>query len=207
MTETMMAPRESIHPVDPRDHVVTALRDLVAGEPLDLYGETITARADIPKGHKIAIQPAKTGEDVLKYGWPIGRATVDIAVGDHVHVHNVATRLEGVEGYSFAPTAAEPHAEAPRLGRHDVDAHVVEVDAAVRQREQSRDAVERRRLAASRRAQQRDELPARDGEGQAVERGDRTPVGVREPAGHPLEAEFLEIVLHARPGFPRGCGS
>jgi altronate hydrolase len=111
MTETTLAPRESIHPVDPRDHVATALRDLVAGEVLDLRGQAITARADIPKGHKIAIQAAKAGADVLKYGWPIGRATADIAVGDHVHVHNVATRLEGVEGYSFTPTALEPHAE------------------------------------------------------------------------------------------------
>ncbi|USQ97902.1 UxaA family hydrolase [Caulobacter sp. RL271] len=113
MTETTLAQRESIHPVDPRDHVATALRDLVAGEILDLHGQPITARVDIPKGHKIAIRFASAGEDVLKYGWPIGRAVVDIAVGDHVHVHNVHTRLEGVEGYSFAPTAPEPHGEVP----------------------------------------------------------------------------------------------
>jgi altronate hydrolase len=113
MTETNLAQRESIHPVDPRDHVATALRDLVAGETLELHGQPITVRVDIPKGHKIAIRSASAGEDVLKYGWPIGRAVVDIAVGDHVHVHNVHTRLEGVEGYSFAPTAPEPHAEAP----------------------------------------------------------------------------------------------
>lgn len=111
MTETTLAQPESIHPVDPRDHVATALRDIAAGEVLDLHGETITARADVPKGHKIAIQAAKAGEDVLKYGWPIGRATADIAVGDHVHVHNVETRLDGVEGYAFTPSAPEPHAE------------------------------------------------------------------------------------------------
>lgn len=111
MTETTLAPRESIHPVDPRDHVATALRDLAAGEVLDHHGRAITVRADIPKGHKVAIRAAKAGEDVLKYGWPIGRATADITVGDHVHVHNVATRLEGVEGYSFAPTAPEPRTE------------------------------------------------------------------------------------------------
>lgn len=111
MTETTLAQPESIHPVDPRDHVATALRDITAGEVLDLHGEAITARADIPKGHKVAIQAAKAGEDVLKYGWPIGRATADIAVGDHVHVHNVETRLDGVEGYAFTPSAPEPHAE------------------------------------------------------------------------------------------------
>ena len=66
MTDTTLAPRESIHPVDPRDHVATALRDLVAGEVLDLHGQAITVRADIPKGHKIAIRCASAGADVLK---------------------------------------------------------------------------------------------------------------------------------------------
>lgn len=108
MTDTTLTQRESIHPVDPRDHVATALRDIVAGEALDLHGRTITARAAIPKGHKIAIRAAKAGEDVLKYGWPIGRAVIDIAVGDHVHVHNVATRLEGVEDFAWTPARPEP---------------------------------------------------------------------------------------------------
>ncbi|HJV42823.1 altronate dehydratase family protein [Caulobacter sp.] len=107
MTDTPLTQRESIHLVDPRDHVATALRDIVAGETLDLDGRTITARATIPKGHKIAIRAAKAGEDVLKYGWPIGRAVIDIAVGDHVHVHNVATRLEGVEDFTWAPARPE----------------------------------------------------------------------------------------------------
>ena len=107
MTQTTLTPRESIHPVDPRDHVATALRDLAGGERIDLPQQTITVAVDIPRGHKIAIRAAKAGEDVLKYGWPIGRATPDIAVGDHVHVHNVATRLEGLEGYAFTPSAPE----------------------------------------------------------------------------------------------------
>lgn len=107
------SPSESIHGVDPRDHVATALRDLVAGETLDLHGQTILVRADIPKGHKIAVRPVSRGEDVLKYGWPIGRATADIAVGDHVHVHNVETRLSGVEDFAYADVHLEPHAPPP----------------------------------------------------------------------------------------------
>jgi altronate hydrolase len=107
MTEITSAGDESIHDVDPRDHVATALRDIVAGETLDLHGRLIVARADIPKGHKIATRPAASGEDVLKYGWPIGRATGDIAVGDHVHVHNVETKLSGVEDYAWTPSAPD----------------------------------------------------------------------------------------------------
>jgi len=105
MTEITLTRDESIHDVDPRDHVATALRDIAAGETLDLHGRLIVARDDVPKGHKIATRPAAKGEDVLKYGWPIGRATADILAGDHVHVHNVETKLSGVEGYSWAPGA------------------------------------------------------------------------------------------------------
>jgi altronate hydrolase len=110
MTETMQAPGESIHDVDPRDHVATALRDLHAGEILNLHGRTITAKVDIPKGHKIAIRPVRSGEDVLKYGWPIGGAVTDIPVGEHVHVHNVATKLAGVENYVWTPSPPSPPA-------------------------------------------------------------------------------------------------
>jgi altronate hydrolase len=38
MTEITLARDESIHDVDPRDHVATALRDITAGETLDLHG-------------------------------------------------------------------------------------------------------------------------------------------------------------------------
>ncbi|MBU4435720.1 MAG: altronate dehydratase family protein, partial [Alphaproteobacteria bacterium] len=108
MTQIERVGDESIHGVDPRDHVATALRDIIAGERLDLHGRTILARADIPKGHKIAVADIRLGDDVRKYGWPIGRATVDIALGDHVHVHNVATKLSGVESYGWTPPTAAP---------------------------------------------------------------------------------------------------
>lgn len=111
MTDTTLMQSESIHAVDPRDHVATVLRDIAAGETLDLHGMTIVARAAVPKGHKIATRSVSAGEDVLKYGWPIGRALVDIAIGDHVHVHNVATRLEGVEDFAWTPTRPEPRGE------------------------------------------------------------------------------------------------
>lgn len=40
-------------------------------------------------GQKFAIRPIQKGEQVLKYGLSIGRATKDIAVGEWVHVHNI----------------------------------------------------------------------------------------------------------------------
>lgn len=52
-------------------------------------------------GHKYAIRAIKAGENVIKYGSPIGHATVDIAVGEHVHTHNVKTNLAGNLEYTY----------------------------------------------------------------------------------------------------------
>ena len=57
-------------------------------------------------GHKYAIKPIKAGENVVKYGMPIGHATCDIAVGDHVHVHNVSTNLGECLEYEYRPDAS-----------------------------------------------------------------------------------------------------
>ena len=46
-------------------------------------------------GHKYALVPIKAGENVIKYGSPIGHATEDIGVGAHVHTHNLKTNLSG----------------------------------------------------------------------------------------------------------------
>jgi (2R)-sulfolactate sulfo-lyase subunit alpha len=43
----------------------------------------------VPLGHKVALRPLTSGEQVIKYGIAIGRATRDIRAGEHVHVHNV----------------------------------------------------------------------------------------------------------------------
>lgn len=52
----------------------------------------VTAKMDIPIGHKIALKDIKKGETIWKYGQDIGIAKADIAKGEHVHVHNVKTK-------------------------------------------------------------------------------------------------------------------
>ncbi|MDN2568074.1 UxaA family hydrolase [Aquibium sp. A9E412] len=85
--------------LNPNDNVATLIDDAAAGAEAELTGEgsgTITILADIPYGHKCAVVALKSGTDILKYGQVIGRATADIAVGDHVHIHNVeALRARG----------------------------------------------------------------------------------------------------------------
>ena len=53
-------------------------------------------------GHKYALRPIAAGENVIKYGMPIGHATRDIAVGEHVHTHNLATNLGETVEYRYA---------------------------------------------------------------------------------------------------------
>jgi len=69
------------------DNVVTARAELLPGAVL--AGEGVTVAQPIPSGHKVATRPIAKGEPVRKYDQIIGFASEDIAVGEHVHVHNV----------------------------------------------------------------------------------------------------------------------
>lgn len=82
--------------VNKNDNVATVLDDVLSGEVVSCKGgtDTVEIRASeaVGRGHKIAIADIKAGADVYKYGFPIGYALVDIAVGSHVHVHNVGSK-------------------------------------------------------------------------------------------------------------------
>lgn len=54
-------------------------------------------------GHKYALCDIKCGENIIKYGNPIGHATEDIKKGDHVHSHNMKTNLSGNLEYTYEP--------------------------------------------------------------------------------------------------------
>jgi len=58
---------------------------------------------NIENGHKYAARDIKSGENIIKYGQPIGHATCDIKEGEHVHVHNVKTNLSGKLEYTYTP--------------------------------------------------------------------------------------------------------
>src|ERR1700676_2847177 len=51
----------------------------------------VTTLSDIPAGHKIALRSVQTGQPVRKFSQVIGFATRPIAVGEHVHTHNLVT--------------------------------------------------------------------------------------------------------------------
>ncbi len=65
-------------------------------------------------GHKYAICNISCGQKVIKYGMPIGTASADIAVGEHVHTHNCKTDLAGVLEYTYAPEFTLPQIKCTR---------------------------------------------------------------------------------------------
>ena len=71
------------------DNVVVCLRTHRAGETVTFGADRIVVREDIPAGHKLAVGSIAEEAPVMKFGWPIGLASIDIAPGQHVHVHNL----------------------------------------------------------------------------------------------------------------------
>ena len=71
------------------DDVAVARGDIAKGQQLFADGLSVTALADIPAGHKIALRAVAQGQLVRKYGQSIGQASAALHPGDHVHVHNL----------------------------------------------------------------------------------------------------------------------
>lgn len=59
------------------------------------------------RGHKQALCDIKSGENIIKYGYPIGHATQDIKKGEHIHTHNIKTNLSGLLEYIYEPVPTE----------------------------------------------------------------------------------------------------
>ncbi len=74
--------------LNPNDNVLVALRAM----PKGTHTQGIVLQSDISLAHKVAFQMINKGDDIIKYGMVIGRATADIAPGEHVHVLNLSSR-------------------------------------------------------------------------------------------------------------------
>jgi altronate hydrolase len=104
--------RASAFRITVADDVAVALCDLATGDSVPVGDALITLASAIPRGHKFALRDLQAGEPILKYGAPIGRATSAIRTGEHVHSHNVATNLAGLDEYEFRPAAAATNERA-----------------------------------------------------------------------------------------------
>ena len=77
--------------LSPPDNVAVALRPLKSGETVVLEGTPLVISRNIPVGHKLAARAIAKGELIVKYGCPIGTATVAIEAGEQLHGRNVET--------------------------------------------------------------------------------------------------------------------
>ncbi|MBO4468580.1 MAG: altronate dehydratase, partial [Clostridia bacterium] len=93
--------------IHPADSVAVALVDLKNGEKVTVDGKETELKSDIPAGHKFALKDIKENENIIKYGYPIGRAKADIAEGEHIHTHNTKSNLSDIKEYTYTPDFVE----------------------------------------------------------------------------------------------------
>lgn len=93
----MGIPQLLVHEKD--DNVgVVVVEGLTAGTEMlcvithDNSDFTLTAKADIPIGHKVALKDLKEGDTVFKYGQDMGKMVGPAEIGGHVHTHNCKTK-------------------------------------------------------------------------------------------------------------------
>ena len=89
--------------INPADNVAVAIKDVEAGGIFDIEGVRISTLVKIPAGHKMALRDISEGEDVIKYGFPIGHLLTDVPQGGLVDHTNIKTNLEGLLEYSYQP--------------------------------------------------------------------------------------------------------
>jgi altronate hydrolase len=97
----------------PNDNIAVAAKPISTGTDVEIGDRIVRTTGPVKLGHKFAVRPIKEGDAILKYGQIIGFAGRNIAVGEHVHVHNVILgKFERDYAYaSETPAPLPPPAE------------------------------------------------------------------------------------------------
>ena len=89
--------------INKADSVVVCLQPMKKGETIETDGKSVTLLQDTPAGHKVLLNDVKAGEDIIKYGYPIGHAKQDLKAGEWVNENNLKTNLSGTLSYTYQP--------------------------------------------------------------------------------------------------------
>lgn len=89
--------------INPADSVVVCLQPMKAGETIEVDGNKITLLQDTPAGHKVLLTDKAEGENIIKYGYPIGHARKALKAGEWVNENNLKTNLAGTLEYTYNP--------------------------------------------------------------------------------------------------------
>ncbi len=98
---------KAIIKINRADNVVVALRPLTQGETIEVDGQTVTLLQDTPAGHKILLKDVAEGDNIIKYGYPIGHAREALKAGQWVNENNLKTNLKGTLEYTYQPVHDE----------------------------------------------------------------------------------------------------
>ncbi|MBR5988749.1 MAG: altronate dehydratase [Prevotella sp.] len=93
--------------INQADSVVVCLQEKRKGEIIEVDGRQIVVNQDTPAGHKILIKDVSKGENIIKYGYPIGHAMDNLKAGDWVNENNLKTNLSGKLEYTYSPINEE----------------------------------------------------------------------------------------------------
>ena len=72
-----------------------------------VINERDNVKVNLDNGHKYALCDIEAGEEIIKYGYPIGKATDFIKKGDRVHTENMKTALSGITEYKYEKALTE----------------------------------------------------------------------------------------------------
>jgi len=77
--------------LNPEDNIGVALVDLKPGAKVKIHGREnwVKLAESIPYQHKFSVTRIDSGKEIIKDGVIIGKATQDIAQGQHIHTHNM----------------------------------------------------------------------------------------------------------------------
>ena len=92
--------------INTADNVAVAIENLSQGEVLQIDGTEVQLQEEVPAGHKFALKAFAQGEDVIKYGYPIGHTLQPIAQGCWINERNLKTNLAGLLEYQYQPVDA-----------------------------------------------------------------------------------------------------
>lgn len=93
--------------IHPKDNVAVALVHLTMGTELTIDNKKLQIKEDIPGGHKFALSSLNSGEEVIKYGYSIGKVTEEVEEGNLLHTHNIKTNLSDIISYEYNPAPSD----------------------------------------------------------------------------------------------------
>ena len=90
--------------INVNDNVAVVLADvLTAGDVVEVDGQRVVVQQEVARGHKVALVDMGAGQQVVKYGYPIGHLTQAVKAGEWIHTHNLKSDLCDNLKYTYTP--------------------------------------------------------------------------------------------------------